>query len=169
MRTSPMKRRAIWIVLSTLVILLWAANMWAGSNDTVAYPLDYRRWVHVRSAMVDPKSPTAGRYGGLHHIYANDKAIQGYRTGQFPDGSVIVFDLLETTESGGTTVEGRRIFIDVMAKDGKRYAKTGGWGFEEFTGDSQTERALTAQAKMDCYGCHTHRKSHDFVFSTFRK
>jgi hypothetical protein len=157
------------IVFSTLLILTWVVNMWAGPNDIVAYPLDYRKWVHVRSALIDPKSPTAGRYGGLHHIYANDKAMQGYRAGQFPDGSVIVFDLLETRESAGTTVEGPRRFIDVMTRDGKRYAETGGWGFEEFAGDSQTERTLTAQARMQCYDCHARRKSYDFVFSTFRK
>lgn len=57
----------------------------------------------------------------------------------------------------------------LIAKDGKRYAKTGGRGFEEFTGGSQTEGALTAQAKMDCYDGHSHRKSHDLAFSTFRK
>ena len=34
-------------------------------------------------------------FGGIHHIYANDKAIEGYRNELFPDGAVIIFDLLE--------------------------------------------------------------------------
>lgn len=157
------------IVLATLVILAWLANTWASPNDTVAYPSAYRKWVHVRSALVDPKSSAADRYGGLHHIYANDRAMEGYRTGQFPDGSVIVFDLLETRESAGTTVEGPRKFIDVMTKDSQRYAETGGWEFEEFTGDNQRDPVLISQGKTECYSCHARQRSHDFVFSTFRK
>lgn len=92
--------------------------------------------------------------------------MDGYRTGRFPDGSVIVFDLLETRDNAGTTTEGPRKFIDVMVKDSQLYAGTGGWGFEEFTGNSHTDRALTPQARIDCYTCHTRQKDHGFVFST---
>ena len=169
MQTKLITKRIVLIMLSTVGILMLGANLWAQSDSQVAYPADYRNWVHVRSALVDPNSPKAGRYGGLHHIYANERAIEGYRTGVFPEGSVIVFDLLETRETAGTTVEGPRKFIDVMTKESKRYPETGGWGFEEFVGDSQTDRALTTQAKAACYSCHTRRKSNDFVFSSFRK
>ncbi len=164
-----MIKKATLIVLASVVILAWALNMRAATDGVIAYPLGYRDWTRVKSATVDPKSPAAGRYGGLHHIYANEKAMEGYRTGQFPDGSVIVFDLLETRDSAGTTVEGPRKFIDLMVKDSQRYAETGGWGFEEFTGDSQTDRALTAQAKTACYNCHTKRKDNGFVFSKLSK
>jgi hypothetical protein len=169
MQTKLIAKRIALIMLSAVGILMLGAKLWAQSDSQAAYPSDYRNWVHVRSALVDPKSPSSGRYGGLHHIYANEKAMEGYRTGQFPEGSVIVFDLLETRENAGTTVEGSRKFIDVMTKESKRYSETGGWGFEEFVGDSQTDRALTSEAKVACYSCHTKRKSNDFVFSTFRK
>ena len=164
-----MIKKAILIVLATSVILVWVLNLSAATDGAVAYPLGYRDWVRVKSATVDPKSPAAGRYGGIHHIYANEKAMEGYRTGQFPDGSVIVFDLLETRDGAGATTEGPRKFIDVMVKDNQLYSETGGWGFEEFTGDSQTDRALTAQAKTDCYNCHTKRKDQGFVFSKLGK
>jgi len=164
-----MRKTKTLIVLAALVILAGLANTWASPSDTVAYPSGYRAWTHVKSALVDPKSPAAGRYGGLHHIYANSKAMEGYSTGQFPDGSVIVFDLLETRESAGTTVEGPRKFIDVMTKDSQSYAETGGWAFEEFSGDSQTDQVLTAQGKTACFSCHARQRSHDYVFSTFRK
>ena len=169
MQTKQISKRIAALTLVAIGSLTLGVKQWAQSDSQVAYPSNYRNWVHVRSALVDPNSPKAGRYGGLHHIYANEKAMEGYRTGQFPDGSVIVFDLLETQETSGTTLEGPRKFIDVMTKEGKRYAETGGWGFEEFVGDSQTERALTPEKKAQCYGCHTSGKRHDFVFSTFRK
>ena len=169
MQTKQISKRIAVITLVAIGCLTLGVKQWAQSDSQIAYPSNYRNWVHVRSALVDPNSPKAGRYGGLHHIYANEKALEGYRTGVFPDGSVIVFDLLETKENAGTTVEGPRKFIDVMSKESKRYPDTGGWGFEEFAGDSQTDRALTSEAKVACFGCHTRRKSNDFVFSSLRK
>src|SRR6185369_5668699 len=96
------------------------------------------------SALVGPLAPGFAANGGIHHIYANEKALEGYRTGRFPDGSALVADFLETRENTGITTEGARRRIDVMVKESKRYAATGGWGFEQFRGDSQTERLVTA-------------------------
>jgi hypothetical protein len=157
------------LVASVFGILLWTLHLHATPQEVVEYPGGYRGWAHVKSALVGPQSPSFQRYGGLHHIYANEKAMEGYRTGQFQDGSVIVFDLLEVQEKAGVTGEAARRFIDVMVKDGKRFAATGGWGFEEFKGDSQSERVLTSEAKTACYNCHAQKKDHGFVFSLFRQ
>jgi hypothetical protein len=158
------------MVAGALVITGISAQAFQGSaDDKVSYPQGYRQWVHVSSAVVGPASPIYKRYGGIHHIYANEKAMEGYRTGHFPDGAVIVFDLLETKENAGLTTEGARRFIDVMEKHGRRFAQTGGWGFEEFIADNPTEPTLTAAAKTDCYTCHARQKERDSVFSAFRK
>lgn len=143
--------------------------MWARTNDPIPYPAGYRQWTHVKSALIGPESPSFESFGGLHHIYANEKAMDGYRTGRFPDGSVIVFDLLETRESEGVTTEGPRLRIGVMVKESKRYAETGGWGYEGFKGDSQTDRRLNAESRIACFKCHEQQKDRDFVFSEFRK
>jgi hypothetical protein len=168
--SDRLARAALTVVLvAVTAAVLPHASQSRTENDEVAFPVGYRSWSHVKSALIGPESLIFARYGGLHHIYANDIAMEGYRTSEFPDGSVIVFDLLETRESGGVTSEGPRRFIDVMVKDSKRYAETGGWGFEEFKGDSQTERVLSAAAKTACYKCHEQRKNHGFVFSSVRK
>ncbi len=159
----------IFLTCGFIFVLQSAVTQSAKLGDTIAYPLNYRQWVHVKSALIGPQNPIYERYGGIHHIYANEKAMTGYRTGQFPDGSVIVFDLLETSASAGVTTEGQRRFIDVMEKDSKRFAQTGGWGFEEFRGDSQTDRVLTAEARTACYNCHARQKNQDSVISNFRK
>ena len=166
---NQIRKRWAALVLLTTCLSSLGSYLPARPPYLVAYPQDYRRWVHVKSALIGPQNPSYARYGGLHHIYANEPATAGYRTGQFADGSVIVFDLLETRESSGTTVEGPRRFIDVMIKDSRQYAETGGWGFEEFKGDSPTQRVLTAQAQTACYSCHKAVKGHDFVFSAFRQ
>lgn len=165
-----MMKRAAALAFVTMVVVSHTFSLTARSDNQIAYPAGYRQWAHVKSALVGPASPIFKRYGGLHHIYANDKALQGYRGGQYEDGSVIVFDVLEFQETApGTTSEGARRFIDVMVKDIQRFADTGGWGFEEFNGDSQSDRVLTAQAKVACYNCHAQRKEQGFVFSSLRK
>jgi hypothetical protein len=156
-------------IFVALVMLISSLYLWAKPDDVIAYPAGFRDWNHVRSALVGPASPAYQEYGGLHHIYANAKAMEGYREGKFPDGSVLVFDLFETREHHGATIEGGRKFIDMMVKDGKRFADTGGWGYERYAGDSQTERVLTAQAKTACYNCHATQKDNDYVFSKLRK
>jgi hypothetical protein len=141
----------------------------AALDGSVPYPDGYRNWVHVKSVMIGPQSAFFESAGGLHHIYANAKGMEGYRTGKFPDGSVLVYDLLGTKETAGNTLEGPRRLIDVMIKDSTLYAATGGWGFEVFLGDSRTDRGVKGSGKEECFACHEQRKEHDFVFSEFRK
>ena len=105
----------------------------------------------------------------MHHICANEKAIAGYDTGKFPDGSVIVYDLLETKEIAGNTIEGSTRRIDVMVKQSGHYPTSGGWEFMSFPGGNPTNGNLSAERQAACAACHASRKDHDFVFSEFRK
>jgi hypothetical protein len=66
--------------------------------------------------------------------------MKGYTNGPFPEGSKIVFDLLELQNKAGSLVEGQRRWIGVMEKDTKKYVNTGGWGYENFSGNSKTNR-----------------------------
>ncbi|MGZ7064118.1 MAG: cytochrome P460 family protein, partial [Candidatus Angelobacter sp.] len=81
-----------------------------------------------------PQSAAFATEGGIHHIYANEKALEGYDTGKFPAGSVIVYDLLETKEIVGNTIEGPTRRVDVMVKQSDVYRTTGGWKFMSFPG-----------------------------------
>jgi hypothetical protein len=137
-------------------------------GEPVPYPNDFRGWVHVKSALLTTAHPAFQSEGGLHHIYANPKATEGYKTGQFPDGSVIVYELLETHEKDGVVSEGTRRRVDVMLKDTAAYGSTGGWGFERFPGASQTDRAVRDSARAMCFECHSHAQEHGFVFSRMR-
>ena len=155
----------------TLIILLFTFG--AGfsirpyADEAVPFPEGYRTWAHIKTGLIGPTSPGFKTAGGFHHIYANDKAMAGYTIGSFPEGSIIVFDVLEAIESNGNTIEGKRRHIDVMIKDSIRYSKTGGWGYEEFKGNSKTERVLTDTVRTQCFNCHTSQK--DYVFSSLRE
>jgi hypothetical protein len=138
------------------------------ADNAVPYPEGYRAWQHVKSMVIQEGHPLHGSFGGIHHLYANAKAMDGYRSGKFPDGAVIAFDLLEAPQADNAITEGKRKVLGVMYKDAKKFAATGGWGFEGFVGDSKTERAAGANAATACFGCHTAQKQNEYVFSNYR-
>ena len=154
----------------TKIFMLAAALTMAApaSADDVPYPSGYRDWHHVKSMVINPGHPLHEAFGGIHHIYANAKAMKGYVKGKFENGAVIVFDLLEAKSDGNAVTEGARKVVGVMRKDAKRFAATGGWGFEGFKGDSKTERAVGKNADSACFQCHAPQKESDYVFSKLR-
>jgi len=164
-----MSNRITSIVFALVLSFICTLPQRAAPDATVPYPKGYRQWVHIGTTMVGPQSPFFASNGGIHHIYANEKALKGYETGTFPNGSIVVFDLLDTKELNGATIEGPRKRIDVMVRDAQRFANTGGWGFERFLGDTETDPALTAEQRASCFSCHEKRKAQDYVFSKFRK
>ena len=118
--------------------------------------------------VIQPGHPLHETFGGIHHLYANKKALEGYKTGKFPDGSVIVFDLLEAPVADNAITEGKRKVAGVMYKDAKKYSATGGWGYEGFGGGDRSKRVVGAKAETACHACHVARKDQDYVFSATR-
>jgi hypothetical protein len=157
-----MKNTLTALILGALVMPAWAAE------PQVPYPAGYRDWHHVKSMLIEEGHPLFGAFGGIHHLYANQKAMQGYKAGRFPDGAVIVFDLLQTDRKDNAVTEGARKVTGVMHKDAKKYAATGGWGFEGFGGGDKNNRVVGANAKSACFDCHAPQKDHDHVFSRLR-
>lgn len=158
-------RLALLLAAATGVVLAAAPP----GDAPVPYPEGYRHWTHVKSMLIEPGHPLYADFGGLHHLYANDQAIAGYRAGKFPDGAVIVFDLLAADEKDHAISAGARKVLGVMHKDGKRWAATGGWGFEGFAGGDRKTRAVGANAATACFACHTQRQAQDYVFSQWRE
>lgn len=143
-----------------------AAAAMAVANP-VAYPDGYRHWTHVKSATVNPASPAYAHFGGMHHIYGNRAAMAGFAGQSFPDGAVVVFDVLEWKEGPQHSDTGARRIVDVMVKDSRRFAATGGWGYTEFKGDSHTDRTMGVEAMPACAGCHMKNAGKDSVFSVY--
>ena len=154
--------------LFSLTLALLTVSAFAWEEAPMAYPEGYKGWTHVKSMIILPGHPLNEAFGGLHHLYANPKAVTGYKTGRFPDGSIIVFDLVEAKTEGNAITEGPRKIAGVMVKNSARYPATGGWGFEGFKGNSKTDRAVASNAKTACFACHAAQKETDFVFSKLR-
>jgi hypothetical protein len=148
---------------------LGAASALPAADAPVPYPEGYRDWRHVKTMVINEGHPLFDSFGGIHHLYANDRALEGYATGRFPAGSIIAFDLLEARTADNAVTEGDRKVLGVMVKDPARYAATGGWGFEGFAGGDRNKRAVGDKAAEACFACHTARKDQDYVFSTTRE
>lgn len=153
---------------SIVILVVAAQSVWAQDGAKVRYPEGYRAWSHVKSMVIQEGHPLYEPFGGIHHVYANDKALRALEAGKgrYPDGAVFVFDLLEASSAESAIAEGPRKVLGVMQKDAKRFAATGGWGFEAFKGDTR-ERAVTDM--QSCFDCHAPQKERGFVFSEQRK
>lgn len=156
------------IMLKILVTtsLFFGTNSHAGEQP--AYPDDYRSWTHIKSMTLHKGHALENPFLGIHHIYGNKAAVAGSKSGQFDDGAVLVFDLLQSITKDKASVEGERVLVGVMSKDNSKYKTTGGWGFEGFKGNSKTERLVTDDG-TSCFSCHTSQKEHDYVFTRWRK
>lgn len=162
-----MKRPAV--VLVALAMGAFCAGQFAlAGGESVPYPENFRTWSHVKSGVIGPQHANFSSMGGIHHVYANPQAMAGYRTRQFPEGSVIVFEWLEWLEKNGSIEEGPRRQVDVMVRDSQRYASAGGWGFQRFVKDSKTELAV-APTPQQCFACHDKLKSDGLVLSKYRE
>lgn len=158
--------------MKTLSFALMAGALAAGSiaragSADVAYPENYRSWQHIKSMVISEGHPLYEAVGGIHSIYANPAALEGYRSGkQFSEGSVIVFDLFEAIDAGNAIAEGARKAVIVMEKNAK-YTDTDSWGYQVFD-PATREGTIDATAAKDCHGCHMQQQAGDFVFSAYR-
>jgi len=151
-----------------LLLLLAASPTAADDSNLPGYPSGYRKWTHVKSTHIRPGHPLHYLFGGVHHIYANKQAIDGYKRGKFGNGATLVLDLLEARDDGYAVAEGPRKLVAVMHKDAKKYPQTGGWGFEAWRADNRKDRMVGPNAAAQCFECHAQQKKTDYVFSKYR-
>jgi len=148
----------------------------AGADAGTPYPEGYRHWTFLHSSMVPPafdsfeKKPCEKPcMAGVFHFYANDKAMEGLRTGSYPDGAIFAEEMLEwISTSGGAAREGQRRVVGVMVKDRQRYGSTDGWGYGNFDSGSRTDK-LDAKKREACHQCHVARKDLGYVFTEYRE
>lgn len=127
----------------------------------VTIPPGYRQW-----EMVAP-SHEAGNLDELRGILANPIAMKAYREGTlpFPDGSMLAklaWKHVPSTEQEGAFVPGLATTVQIMVKDSKKYASSGGWGYGRFIDGKPVDEAQ----HQTCFACHAANvKGHDFVFT----
>lgn len=171
-RKRTLQNTVVFVIMSMIVLGVTASE----ESESVPYPEGYRHWTFLHSSMVPPtfdafkKKPCEKPcVAGLFHFYANDKAMEGLRSGSYPDGAIIAEEMLEwLSNPNGGAKEGQRRVVGVMVKDSQRYSSTGGWGYGSFDEGSK-DNILDAKARQSCHQCHVARKDQGYVFTEYRE
>jgi mono/diheme cytochrome c family protein len=122
----------------------------------------------------------------LAAILGNPVMIDAYKAGipgngkPFPDGAKMVKvhwnGKVDAGEPGAPTVPGTQHDVDLMVKDSKRFADSGGWGYGAFEYDAASNTFTPATLKdkppqgndARCgFACHSAVKSKDYVFTNY--
>ena len=157
-------RRSMFAMLAVAALALGFLY----AEDAAQFPDGFRRWIHVGTGVIMPGAiPQMTSEEGIHHIFANQKAVEGYASGNFTDGSMVVYELRETKQQNGVISEGDRKRVDVMIKDSAHFSSTGGWRFQRFMGNEQAQNAIH-DSGTSCFQCHQKANAHGFVFSQLK-
>lgn len=139
----------------------------------VTIPPGYRDWkvIAVDHLLTDKVDQLRAQLG-------NEIAIKAFKEGTvpFPDGTIIAAlhwtrvpseendkALAGAFPGAKSFVIGSAVNVQLMVKDSRKYAATGGWGFADFKNGKPGDKAL----HETCFPCHQPAKAHDFVFARY--
>jgi len=155
---------------TVLVAVLFATGTLFASPDAgPKLPTDFQHGHLVNSMLVTKEPNKTGLITGVHLIYVNPVGVDRLKRGgstPYPDGTVFVDDVREFSVNDGAYQQGARKFLTVMVKDSKKYASTGGWGFQAWPGGDPTKPIVNDSLKQ-CFTCHVPKNTNDYVFSTY--
>ena len=137
----------------------------------IKIPAGYRDWRLISVAHEE------GNLNDIRAILGNDIAIQAYREGnlRYPDGTIIAriaWSHVPSEENNKAVGRPQSYvpgpppewYLQLMVKDSRRYAATGGWGFAQFDKDG---RPANEAKHKTCLPCHEPVKNRDFVFTRY--
>ena len=178
-RRNTMKRIAflLFAVVALAGVVVHMAHASGHAEEEAApifgitIPAGYRDWRLISVAHEE------GDLNDIRAILGNDTAIRAYREENlpFPDGTIIA----RIAWSYVPSEENNKVFgrpqsfvpgpapdwyLQLMVKDSKKYAATGGWGFAQF--NKEGKPADEAKIKA-CFPCHEPIKARDFVFTRY--
>jgi hypothetical protein len=137
----------------------------------IKVPEGYRDWKLISVAHEE------GNLNDIRAILGNDVAIKAYREGKlpFPEGTIIArlaWSYVPSEENNKAFGRSQSFvagpapewYLQLMVKDSKKYAATGGWGFAQFN-----KEGIPADAAKHntCFPCHEPAKDRDFVFTHY--
>ncbi len=158
-----------WVALTRIVAVAAVAAVVTSSGPVsghadeaaspiygVTIPPGYRDWKMIAVAQLK-----TDKVDQMRAQLGNEIAINAYNEGKvpFPDGAIIAALHWTRVSSEGNNkvlagpfpgaqsfVVGSRVNMQVMVKDSKRYAATGGWGFGDFKMANLATRRCTKPA-----------------------
>jgi len=156
---------------ATAVSVLIAGAFASGSAEVgdaspvfgVHIPDGYRQWELIAPAQ------EAEPLDELRAVLGNAVAVKAYkdRSLPFPDGTILAklaWKHIQSPDFEPASVPGATTTVQIMVKDSKKYAATGGWGFGRFIAGKPVDEAQ----HQTCFACHEARvKERDYVFTRY--
>jgi hypothetical protein len=114
----------------------------------------------------------------LKAILANDVMIQAYKDGVpgngklFPEGSKIVkiewIKKVNTQSPYWVEIPDTLKSVSFIEKDSKRFPKTHGWAYAQFTYDTASKTFKPSVSGPECgYACHTKVAAQDYIYTAY--
>jgi len=136
--------------------------------------ISYREWVYIGTALTPNElNPPEAPFPEFHNVYIHPSDFDHWkRTGTFPDGTVIIKELVLV---GATqAVSGKGYFmgdftgLEATIKDSKRFKdEPGNWAYFSFGHSYPLADSAQAFPSPACNACHEASAADDFVFTQF--
>ena len=147
-------------------------SLYVDESGNISLPKDYRqKWAHLGSWAVAKKRGQP--VSDMHEVYTQPETIEHFnKTGEFPDGAILIKEVLETKSDTLTTGHASwptKIKIGfVMVKDQKDRFKDNdhwgdGWGWALFEAKDPTKN-VSAGYETSCINCHVPVTDSDWVY-----
>jgi hypothetical protein len=155
-------------IITSVALSMSAKSEGANAGDAspiygVHIPNGYRQWELIAPA------EEAEPLNELRAVVGNTIASAAYKEGKkvFPDGTILVklaWKHIASPDFEPASIPGAATTVQVMVKDSKKYASTGGWGFGRFIAGKPVDR----DQHETCFACHEARvKDRDYVFTKY--
>lgn len=140
-------------------------------DGAISFPADYKSWAHMGSWAVVNEG---GEGNGMHNVFTTPDVIEAFnKTGEFPDGAVLVKEVLAsegaqlTTGSANWATDPQVWFVMVKDTQGRFEGNAlwgNGWGWALFNADAPTVQVAT-DFNSDCLGCHIPAQDTDWIYT----
>jgi len=182
MRKSMSKRSVYPLALAAgLAVQLASTTVVAGEyytikNGELQRPTGYREWVYVGTPLTpndmnDGKAP----FPEFHNVYIDPNSWAHWKkTGEFPDGAILVKELVSVGSKAGVSGKGyfmgEYVGLEATIKSKTHFPdEPGNWAYYSFS--SKDHKTLSETAKpfptSACNGCHASAAKDDFVFTQY--
>ncbi len=144
------------------------------SDGKLIRPEGYREWVYVGTPLTpNDLNPPEAAFPEFHNVYIHPDDFEHYsKTGEFPDGTVIIKELVSVGSkqavSGIGYFMGEFVGLEATIKDSKRFPdEPGYWAYFSFGHSyplADTAEKFHAPA---CNACHVASAADDLVFTQY--
>jgi hypothetical protein len=177
---------AMTLSLALVLVLQQSPSLLAGPGEAFPKPtfndkgelmrpdISFREWVYVGTPLTpNSLNPPEAPFPEFHNVYIHPDDFDHYkRTGMFPDGTVMVKELVlvgaTQAVSGKGFFQGEFAGLEATIKDKERFKdEPGNWAYFSFGHSYPLADSATAFPAPACNACHAASAADDFVFTQF--